>query len=85
MDKKKYIAELGEFLTDNGMKMSVPELANHLNRNNFKTNYGEEYKGERGTYTLIEAVYNELSKAGNQTKAEKVAKAFPKNDGTYAY
>ena len=85
MDKKIYVGDLGEFLTNHGTKMSVPELARHLNRNNFKTNYGEEYKGERGTFTLVEAVYNELVKAGNQIKADKVAKAFPKDDGSYAY
>lgn len=85
MDKKDYITKLGEFLTDNGTTMSVSELAEHLNRNNFKTNYGSEYQGKRGTYTLVDAVYDELANNGNQAMADKVARAFPKNDGTYAY
>ena len=85
MTKQEYIAKLGEFLTDNGMAMSIPELADHLNRNKFATNYGTEYKGERGTFTLVEAVFNDLVKNGKQNTADKVAKAFPKKDGTYAF
>lgn len=85
MNKKEYITKLGEFLTDNKKTMSVPELAEHLNRNNFKTNYGSDFQGKRGTYTLVDAVYDELVDAGNKLKADKVSAAFPKNDGTYAY
>lgn len=57
MDKKEYIRRLATFLHDNGTTMAVTELAEHLNRNNFKTGYGSEYEGGRGTYTLIHATY----------------------------
>jgi len=87
MNKKKlYIWRLAAFLSDNQMVMSGEELAEHLNRNGFLTSYGEEYQGERGTYKLIEATWkwvnNEL---GLDDEAVKVAKAFVKPDGTYAY
>ena len=87
MNKKKlYIWRLAAFLSDNQMVMSGEELAEHLNRNGFLTSYGAEYQGERGTYTLIRATWtwvnNEL---GLDDEAQKVAKAFVKRDGSYAY
>ena len=85
MTKQEYIAQLGEFLTDRGMTMSIPELADHLNRNKFSTNYGTEFKGERGTFTLVDAVFDDLVKQNKKMNADKVAKGFPKKDGTYAF
>ena len=52
-EKKHYVWQLGAFLANQGMIMSGEELAEHLNRNSFLTNYGTEYKGRRGTYKLI--------------------------------
>ena len=85
MDKKKYVIDLGEFLYDHDTTMSAPELADHLNRNEFKTNYGSEYKGERGTYTLIDNIVDDLTSKGQSKLGDKVARAFTKPDGTYAY
>ena len=66
--------------------MSGDELADHLNRNKISTSYGTEYTGGRGTYRLIkltwEWLYNDL---GFSNEAKKVAKAFVKADGSYAY
>lgn len=85
MDKKEYIKRLATFLNDNGTTMAANELAEHLNRNKFKTSYGTEYEGGRGTYTLIHATYDWLVANGQQTEADNVAKAFPKPDGKYAF
>lgn len=85
MDKKEYIKRLAAFLNENGTTMAVNELAEHLNRNNFKTGYGTEYEGGRGTYKLISATYNLLIANGQQMEAENVAKAFPKPNGNYAF
>jgi hypothetical protein len=85
MDKKEYIKRLATFLHDNGTTMAVNELAEHLNRNKFKTGYGTKYEGGRGTYTLIHATYDWLVSIGQQTEADNVAKAFPKPDGSYAF
>jgi hypothetical protein len=51
--KKLYIWQLAVFLNTHGMRMSGEELADHLNRNNFLTSYGQEYQGGKGTYRLI--------------------------------
>jgi hypothetical protein len=84
--KKLYIWRLAVFLNSHGMRMSAEELAEHLNRNNFMTSYGEEYKGGRGTHKLIQAawrlVHDEL---GLEDEAEHISKAFVTEDGTYPY
>lgn len=49
MDKKENIKRLAIFLNDNVTTMAANELAEHLNRNSFKTDYGTEYAGGRGT------------------------------------
>lgn len=87
MNKKKYyIWQLASFLANHGMTMSGEELADHLNRNNFLTSYGTEYQGGRGTYKLIKETWywlqNDLILP---EEAKKVAEAFVKSDGIYAY
>jgi len=85
MDKKEYIKRLATFLCENGTTMAANELAEHLNRNKFKTSYGTEYEGGRGTYTLIHATYDWLVTNGKQIEADSVASAFTKPDGSYAF
>jgi len=87
MNKKKhYIWKLASFLHSHGMTMSAEELADHLNRNNFLTSYGTEYQGGRGTYKLIRETWDWVQN-GLQLPEEavKIAEAFVKADGTYAY
>jgi hypothetical protein len=85
-EKKTYIWRLATFLHNNAMVMSGEELAAHLNRNNFLTSYGEEYQGGRGTYTLIRQTYHWLhDELGLTKEAHRVAEAFVKPDGGYAY
>ena len=56
-EKKIYIWQLAAFLASHNMRMSGGELADHLNRNEFLTGYGTEYRGGRGVYRLIEATW----------------------------
>lgn len=85
-NKKVYIWKLAEFLSNNKMRMSGEELAEHLNRNNFLTNYGTEYQGGRGTYKLISETWNWVKNDLHlPEEAEKIADAFVKPDGSYAY
>jgi hypothetical protein len=83
---KYYVWQLGAFLNEHKMNMSGEELAEHLNRNNFLTSYGDKYSGGRGTYKLIRETWNWVNHdLGLESEAEKVALAFVKPDGTYAY
>lgn len=85
LQKKLYLWKLATFLTSNGMFMSGDELADHLNRNNFLTSYGTEYQGGRGTYRLIRETYWWAHEIMGEEEATKVAHAFVKPDGSYAY
>jgi len=84
--KKFYIWRLANFLRSHSMQMCVGELAEHLNRNSFLTSYGEEYKGGRGTFKLVQQTWkfvnNEL---GLGDEAKNIAEAYPSEDGTFAY
>ena len=85
-EKKTYIWRLATFLHTNAMVMSGEELAEHLNRNKFLTSYGSEYQGGRGTYTLIKQTYWWLhDELGLPKEAQRVAEAFVKPSGGYAY
>jgi len=85
MDKKEFIRKLGSFLVSTDATMTGKTLADLLNWNGFKTSYDTEYAGGRGTYKLIRATYDWLVKIGDQEAADKVAEAFKKPNGTYAY
>ena len=85
-EKKLYIWKLGVFLYSNNMVMSGEELADHLNRNNFLTSYGTEYQGGRGTYKLIKETWRWVNDDLDlQGDANKIAEAFVKPDGSFAY
>jgi hypothetical protein len=84
--KKLYVWKLADFLCQNGKQMSGEELAEHLNRNNMPTSYGAEYTGGRGTYKLIRETWHWLNDdLGLPDEAKKVAQAYVKPDGSYAY
>jgi hypothetical protein len=87
MNKKKlYIWRLASFLHSHQMSMSGEELATHLNRNNFMTSYGKEFRGGRGTYKLITATWRWVhDDLGLPDEAEHIAKAFVNSEGGYPY
>jgi len=84
-EKKFYIWKLANFLDSNGTTMSGEELADHLNRNEFKTSYGTEFEGKRGIYRLIKFTYDWLSDLDLPKEASKVASSYVNKDGGYAY
>ncbi|MEQ8765468.1 MAG: hypothetical protein RL885_16185 [Planctomycetota bacterium] len=68
------------------MRISGEELAAHLNRNEFLTDAGTEFQGGRGTCKLIQATWRWLhDDLGLEVEAAKVAAAYVKQDGKYAY
>lgn len=83
--KKIFIKNLANHLANTGTVMSGSELGEHLNRNGIQTDYGTDFAGKRGVYTLVSASYHELVKLGLTSDANNVAKAFVKEDGTPAY
>ncbi|MCX7000489.1 MAG: hypothetical protein NT106_09390 [Candidatus Sumerlaeota bacterium] len=85
-EKKLYVWKLADFLSQHDMRMSGKELADHLNRNNFLTSYGSTYKGGKGTYKLISETWHWLhDELGLEDEANKIAEAYVKPDGSYAY
>jgi len=81
--KKLYIWRLARFLREHQMTMSGEELAEHLNRNRFLTEYGEEYQGKRGTYRLISATWELVhDQLGLEDEANYIADAFVLPDGS---
>ncbi len=85
--KKLYIWRLARFLTTNGMRMSAGELADHLNRNGFRTGGNEAFAGGRGTHRLISATYYWVKDdlGLGTAEADPVPEAFVKADGNYAW
>ncbi|HON98705.1 MAG TPA: hypothetical protein PK222_10715 [Bacteroidales bacterium] len=83
--KYEYIGELAEFLARNNKIMSGYELAQHLNRNGFRTSYNTNYLGGRGTYKLIKDCYNYYSELKKQQVADSIANSFVDANGNYAY
>lgn len=65
--------------------MPAPELAGRLNEAGYRTSYGTESRGGRGTYRLVKSTYDELMTQGRREEAEAVAESFTKPDGTHAY
>jgi hypothetical protein len=64
--------------------MSVPELTEHLNRNEIFTDSGLPWQG-RGTYKQVSVVSKWLLKLGLAEEAEKIQKAFVTKDGHPLY
>ena len=84
--KKLYIWRLAAFLADQDMTLSGDEWAEQLNRNDFLTRYGTQYEGKRGIYTLIRETWKWVKEdLALDAEADKVARAFVKPDGSYAY
>ena len=85
MDKREFILNIAKGLISDKKTMYAQDLVNLLNNNSFKTDAGNEYKGGRGIYKLLDSIYYRLEKAGEDDDAEKIAKAFTDASGGYAY
>jgi len=87
-DKFAFVAWLANELKKRDTFMSVPCLAEVLNQRGEETNYGTEYAGERGTFTLVRSAYHRYASKGtpeDNAVANNIATAFRKSDFTYAY
>jgi len=85
MDSKKYVFEVAFLLNHLKLTLPVKDLTDTMNSLGYKTTRNLPYKGLRGSYKLIHATYNWLVSQNRQLDANKVAKAFTKPDGSYAY
>ena len=81
LDKLESTVKMARHLANNDEHMSAGELADHLNRNGYKTNSGKEYKGGRGTSRMISSIYDRLKEEGRDEDAKNVALSYTnKND-----
>ena len=85
--KRMFIADLAKTLVRNNCVMSGQELQHILRRNNIHTSYGCEYgtDGGRGIHKTISTVWTYYHDAGDYQTAYFIARAFVKQDGSYAY
>lgn len=76
MDFKEFIWELSRELYACERKMTVSALAERLNAAGFRTRYGHEYQGLRGTYRLVLLTYRWRSLLAGVDSAVAVAESF---------
>ncbi len=65
--------------------MTIPALTCILNELGYRTNYGSNYVGGRGTYRLVKSVYDRCCSRGDNATARRIAEAFVRPNGEYAY
>jgi hypothetical protein len=82
MSKQKYIEELANALSENNKTLTFEELAENLNEVGYETNDGQDYKGGRGTATLVKTVHE---KCEDEDTAENISTVFTGKDGTLPY
>ena len=85
MDKREFILDIARGLILNSKTMYAQNLVPLLNASCYKTDVGNEYKGGRGIYKLLDSIYYRLENAGKDDDAESIAKAFKNANGRYAY
>lgn len=84
-DKYEFIARVADELAKREVFMSVPMLAELVNRKGGRTDYGTEFEGERGTYRLVSGTYDRMITAQRPDRAHHVAVSFLKPNFEYAY
>lgn len=85
MDKYEYVRFSAKLLVKKKTTMTALDLVKELNYRNFSSNRGEAFVGRQGIYKLISSTHKRLVDSGNQEDADEVARAFTKQDGSYAY
>lgn len=85
--KRKFVAELARTLVLNDCVMSGQELQRIFNRNGIFTTYGCEYSdnGGRGIHGTIASIWKYYHDMNDYQTAYFIARAFVKQDGSYAY
>ena len=85
--KRKFVAELAKTLVLNDCVMSGQELQRIFNRNGIFTTYGCEYSdnGGRGIHGTIASIWKYYHDMNDYQTAYFIARAFVKQDGSYAY
>ena len=84
-DKYDFVEWVAVELRKQGAFMSVPTLVSLANAQGYRTNYGTEFSGGRGSYKLVSGTYHRLAAAGHAGRAKNVAVAFRKPNFEYAY
>lgn len=87
-DKYAFVSWVAEELCKRATFMSVPTLIDLVNAQGYKTNYGTEFSGGRGSYNLVSGTYHRMKANGSpdaEKKAHNVAAAFRKPNFEYAY
>ncbi|WP_269538053.1 hypothetical protein [Cerasicoccus fimbriatus] len=82
--KYELVAWVAKELNKHGAFMSVPSFVQMANELGYRTDYGTEYSGGRGSYRLIRGAYWRYFEREPNT-ARAIAEAFRKPDFTYAY
>lgn len=82
---REAVRAIAEELHRQGARMTVGRLCDVLNATGFRTRYDTEYTGGRGSYRMISCAYTWYDEHGEPDVAEKIAQAFTKHDGSYAY
>jgi hypothetical protein len=87
-DKFEFVAWVANELKKHQTFMSVPALCELLNKKGYRTNYGTEYDGGRGSYRLVRSAYyrkKNTGEAGGIDSAHNIAIAFKRPNFAYAY
>jgi hypothetical protein len=84
-DKFEFVAWVANELKKHETFMSVPALSELLNQKGYRTNYGTEYDGGRGSYRLVRAAYYRMAKGDEPATAANIAVAFKRPNFAYAY
>jgi hypothetical protein len=84
-DKYDFVEWVAVELRKQGTFMSVPTLVSLVNERGYRTDYGTEFSGGRGSYKLVSGTYHRFTAAGHADRARNVAVAFRKPNFEYAY
>lgn len=79
------IAVIAVELCKQEASIPVTLLFDMLNKVGYRTTYGTEYAGGRGSYTVIRHAYWKYANAGDSATAKAIALAFRRPNGEYAY
>ena len=75
-DIKEFIWALSKELRAMERTMDVPVLAERLNAAGFRTRYGHEYQGLRGTYRLVRLAWQWVESRNGKESGKPIADAF---------